>query len=155
MGFDVRDVQMTVSEFPTGQDHFQIAPLTPWRSKLELKILSQPFEEIQGSDLRFKLKPLILSINVGPLQDRFGTLLGLFWEEFKTIMITVWDYFWALISFFLPSLTLFSSMSPFAPSPTEEGPKGPPSLRRSWRDGRVAPRSSSLLISQYLNNCRR
>ena len=63
-------------------------------------------------------------------------------------MITVWDYFWALISFFLPSLTLFSSMSPFAPPPTEEGPKGPPSLRRSWRDGRVAPRSSSLL---YLN----
>ena len=147
MGFDVRGVQMTVSEFPTGQDHFQIAPLTPWRSKLELKILSQPFEEIQGSDLRFKL-------NTSNSQHKCWTIVGPFWNPLGAILGGIQNHYDNCLGpflgpyiFFLPSLTLFSSMSPFAPPPTEEGPKGPPSLRRSWRDGRVAPRSSSLLIS--------
>ena len=49
------------------------------------KTLSQLFKELQGSNLEFKL--VTPNLFLGPYQDYFGTILGLFWGPF-------WEPFW-------------------------------------------------------------
>ena len=60
--------------------------------------LSQLFKDLQGSNSEFKL--VTLNLFLGPYQDYFETILGLFWDHlglFWDYFGTIWDYFGTIL----------------------------------------------------------